>query len=69
MARVYGTRIAFVMPSNPADVETCNRYSGTYEQVVVLVLAKSEVERLLRERRSLDTFLRTRILDARLRRL
>jgi|GEM_PF-987937 len=69
MAGAYGTRIAFVMPSGPADVETCNRYSGTYGQVVILVLSNAEIASLLKERRSLDAFLRTRILEARLRRL
>ena len=67
----YGLKLAFVMLSGerPELADALAACSGTREGVTVVLLRDAEIARLLEQRADLGALLRTKVLDARLRRL
>ncbi len=70
-ASAHNIKLVFIMTAgNTMSVEDVQaQYSGARGDICIVVLDDREIVDLLKERRDLDTFLRNKVLEARLRRI
>lgn len=68
-ANRHNIKLVFLMTSRDAEQATEQQasYSGARGDVAIVILDDEEVRQIIDERRDLDTFLRNKVLEARLR--
>ena len=67
-ASLHNIKLVFIMTSGEttSDATPQARYSGAHGDIYVVFIDDTEIAQLLKEHKDLDTFLRNKVLDARL---
>lgn len=68
-AALYNVKLIFVISGGGLDPAQRARFSGARGETSIVVLDDAEILRLLEERQDLETLLRNRVLEARLRKI